>query len=488
MPVYDLPQELLIDIKTKSTKLVPYELALKSTCTGIKETIMDKRAHDATKSDAGFYTESVAQTKYWMGYGLPPEIAFKAALRMGHIPVVKFFMSDYVWKVSINQRYDTLGPHVGVPGHHVNIAAKYGQIEVIEELLKLGCRWNIETSAIAAANNQIELMKWMQRKGWPLDDPILCSQAARYGQIKSLRFLREELNPPCPWNFQTCTYAAGNGHLECLEYADSNGCAHFWDTFFDPAVSGHLACFKYLYEKHLQGKDYNIQWACPEGIVYQCIKGAATHGQKEILLYIENRAGPELFTNLKWYECFKMVKKEWRLCKTTFVGWGHNVEDYESPMQKDLFDYIKNEKINKNMTEFKKYWLQQFVQMEFYQNANEYNTLVKSGVTWLDLVTTLNPRWCNPNPRKCPKCQTIYPGPIKLYIKREVCDLCYPDMIEEFEKEFEKYIQINGYSKFDAYPEEWDSDDEDSDGSDEDSDGSDENSDFSGDDNYSSEG
>ena len=31
----------------------------------------------------------------------------------------------------------------------------------------------------------------------------------------------------CPWNEETCSEAAKNDHLECLEYARENGCP--WD-------------------------------------------------------------------------------------------------------------------------------------------------------------------------------------------------------------------------------------------------------------------
>jgi len=459
MPVHDLPQDVFLD-----TQLAPYELAIKSTCKDTNTTIRYNR-DDPTESDAAFYIESVAQTKYWMGYGLPPEIAFKAALRMGHIPVVKFFMSIFVWPVG--PVTSTFADDVDKHHYAIDRAAYYGQRPLIEVLRSkvvghnmLGSEWEVSTSGSAAANNQIELMKWMHEEGCPFGC-YTCSKAAKYGQIESLRFLREELNPPCPWNQLTPIVAAANGHLECLEYALSNGCFEVFskpfleEMFMAAAENGHVNCFDYLWEwagfnveddyssstENL--KIYNDTLDTTFEMIHW-IKAAATHGRKEILLYIENKLG-KLWTNIQWYDSFKMVSDEYRF----------GIKNLD---QVDLFDYIKNEKINKNMTEFKNYLLQQFVQMEY--QIHEPNYMDENGY----LVTTFGL-----NPRKCPKCQTIYPEPIKLYMKREVCDLCYPDMIEEFEKEFKKYLELNEYSKFDTYPEAWDSDDEDSDGSDEDS-------------------
>ena len=43
-----------------------------------------------------------------------------------------------------------------------------------------------------------------------------CWRMAREGDLKLLQFLHER---GCPWDTLTCSYAAFNGHLECLKYA-----------------------------------------------------------------------------------------------------------------------------------------------------------------------------------------------------------------------------------------------------------------------------
>ena len=442
MPVHDLPRDVFLD-----TRLAPYELAFKSTCRDLRASIMDGRPHNATESDAGFYTESVAQTKYWMGYGLSPSIAFKATLRMGNIVVVKFFMSDFAPPAPF-------APNVDKHHYAINRAAYYGQQELIEELLKLGCDWNACTSASAASNNQKDLMKWMHKKGCPFGY-LTCSTAAKFNHLESLRFLREELKPKCPWNESTCITAAEFGRLECLQYALSNGSyvekQEMKKMLKATAKNGHINCFDYLWEwsefdvedanARADFKIYSNTLDTHFDMIYW-IKAAATHGQKEILLYIERKLHLfptpytffKLWTNIEWYDCFKMVKNG---------HWFKPITGIHYPEQVDLFDYIKNEKIIKNMTEFKKYLLKQFMNSEYPQSL-----------------------LC-----KCPKCKAVYNEPLK----RGVCNMCYFDVINEFEKEFEKYLDFDEHSNFDIYPYVWDFggfqffSDEDSDGSENDS-------------------
>ena len=50
----------------------------------------------------------------------------------------------------------------------------------------------------------------------------------------------------CPWNSDTCWYAARNGHLFVLKYLHENGCP--WDdsTCFNAAYYNRWDCLQYL--------------------------------------------------------------------------------------------------------------------------------------------------------------------------------------------------------------------------------------------------
>ena len=52
----------------------------------------------------------------------------------------------------------------------------------------------------------------------------------------------------CPWNEQTCSDVAKNGHLNILQYAHENGCP--WDelTCTNAAKNGHLHILQYAHE------------------------------------------------------------------------------------------------------------------------------------------------------------------------------------------------------------------------------------------------
>ena len=75
---------------------------------------------------------------------------------------------------------------------------------------------------------------------------MFCEEAA---DALHLKYLHEHA---CPWNEGTCSYAARDGHLECLKYAHENGCP--WDekTCSDAAFR-HLGSLKYAYQNRCPG-------------------------------------------------------------------------------------------------------------------------------------------------------------------------------------------------------------------------------------------
>ena len=71
-------------------------------------------------------------------------------------------------------------------------------MEVLKWLRKQGCPWDEETCAFAADGGHLELLKWARNKG-------------------------------CPWDMETCANAYDNGHSEVLEWAREHGCPCFSD-------------------------------------------------------------------------------------------------------------------------------------------------------------------------------------------------------------------------------------------------------------------
>lgn len=61
----------------------------------------------------------------------------------------------------------------------------------------------------------------------------------------------------CIWNTYVCTYAAINGHLDCLKCAHEYGCPWTLETCLHAALNGHLDCLIYAYEN---GCPWDSKW------------------------------------------------------------------------------------------------------------------------------------------------------------------------------------------------------------------------------------
>ena len=76
------------------------------------------------------------------------------------------------------------------------------------------------TCADAAADGNLEALKWLRANGTAWDAKT-CSAAAAGGHLEILKWSREH---GCPWDAATCKSAADGGHLEVLKWARDNGC------------------------------------------------------------------------------------------------------------------------------------------------------------------------------------------------------------------------------------------------------------------------
>jgi hypothetical protein len=131
-----------------------------------------------------------------------------------------------------------------------------------------------------------------------------CDEAARYGRLDVLQFLRSSSSsnkdrPPssCRWSAYTCERAAANGHLHVLQWLRGQGCE--WDLFTCAAAAGggHLQVLQWA---RLHGGDWNrytcvwaaehdhlpiLQWARANGCDWNedTCAAAAENGHLEIL-------------------------------------------------------------------------------------------------------------------------------------------------------------------------------------------------------------
>jgi hypothetical protein len=89
------------------------------------------------------------------------------------------------------------------------------------------------------------VLKW-SREHCPWDEET-CAYAARGGHLEVLKRVREH---DCPWDRWTCTDAAQSGQLEVLKWAREHHCQ--WDegTCRLTAQSEHLDVLKWVREHH----------------------------------------------------------------------------------------------------------------------------------------------------------------------------------------------------------------------------------------------
>jgi len=108
------------------------------------------------------------------------------------------------------------------------------------------CAWDKETSAVAAGQGNLEMVKYCVANQCPID-AFSCRNAAENGHLDCLKYLHEDVK--APWDCETASFAALNGHLHILEYLVERK----YDKFnkyacLGAAWSGHLDCLKYLRE------------------------------------------------------------------------------------------------------------------------------------------------------------------------------------------------------------------------------------------------
>lgn len=85
----------------------------------------------------------------------------------------------------------------------------------------------------------------MIERTWIVQSTRLCYEAAKSGNLKTLKFLREDCE--LDWDWRTIACAASNGHLDICQFAFDRGCAMNRKlTSIDAAREGQLRVLKWM--------------------------------------------------------------------------------------------------------------------------------------------------------------------------------------------------------------------------------------------------
>ena len=100
-------------------------------------------------------------------------------------------------------------------------AAQGGHLQVVKWLQAHGCQWHPHACFLAAKHGRLEVLRWALANGFDLGGGACAFHAAMGGHLETLQWLRAT---GCPWNADTCLWAALHGHLETLRWAREHGC------------------------------------------------------------------------------------------------------------------------------------------------------------------------------------------------------------------------------------------------------------------------
>jgi hypothetical protein len=129
----------------------------------------------------------------------------------------------------------------------------------------------------------VPLVQWAMGMGCRTEG--LCTSAALSGSMHVLKWLREENNPPCPWDEDTCTYAGLGGHLHVLKWLrEENNPPCPWNarTCACAAIGGHVHVLKWLREENNPPCPWNT---------FTCSL-AARYGQLHVLKWLREENDP----------------------------------------------------------------------------------------------------------------------------------------------------------------------------------------------------
>lgn len=151
-------------------------------------------------------------------------------------------MSSGLGRAGVDAR-DELGREI-----RLNVKAFVDSVQRLAWARSNGVPWSKWTAMCIAQVGNVEVLKWARGAREipciPWDEHV-CAQAAGNGHIDVLQYARDQ---GCDWDQNTCASAAGGGHLELLQWARAQGCEWTEACCAKAAKGGHLHVLKWAHE------------------------------------------------------------------------------------------------------------------------------------------------------------------------------------------------------------------------------------------------
>lgn len=144
------------------------------------------------------------------------EFAFTASFDSVE-PIIEEFCSDFP---ELNQI-----ECVRFADNQMDCAVNCEILNIVKYLLKKGLSWPKNACDNIVMTGNVGILAYALETGCVLSGTE-CYTAARYGNLRCLKYLHEVLR--CPWNELTPYNAVLGGHLDCFVYAHEHGCP--WNT------------------------------------------------------------------------------------------------------------------------------------------------------------------------------------------------------------------------------------------------------------------
>jgi hypothetical protein len=155
-------------------------------------------------------------------------------------------------------------------------AAKYGHLKLLKWLHEQGCPWNSNTFQFAAYFGNLEMLEWLYQMKCPWGT-MTFSQAAESEDLNLLKWLYER---KCPWDGLTFSIAVSSGNLEMVEWLHEQKCPSSTQSVLRIAAgTGDLALVKWIVHRGYPTNEY----ACAS---------AADNGHLEILKWLREQGCP----------------------------------------------------------------------------------------------------------------------------------------------------------------------------------------------------